>query len=119
MKLRITPQQLAAAPALQQIAMSAIMLGTNVEWLGNGAEYYLDHQGELYISHEQLQTCLDSGVEISEALLYSPVVSRSRLSDLVPADWVGAMKTDPGDEEQTVQKTWACLLYTSPSPRDS
>jgi hypothetical protein len=112
MKLRITPQQLAANPALQQIALSAIMLGTNVDWLGSGAEYYLDSNGELYISHEQVQICLDAGVEINEALLYSPVVSREDLQELVPADWDGALKPDPEDEEATVQKTWAEYTHT-------
>ncbi len=100
MKLKITPEQLAASPELQAIGMQAVLLGTRVEWEGDSSVYILDSNGEKYISTEQIQVCLDAGVEINEATLYSPVVPRTTLDNKVPSDWVGALKEDG------TTKTW-------------
>ena len=38
---------------------------------------------------------------------------------LAPSDWMVVKATETGGTMDSGWKTWSCLLYTSPSPRDS
>lgn len=106
MKLSITPEQLQASPELQQLAIWAVINGTNVTWESGVAEYDFDMAGEKYIQKEHMQLCLAAGVDIDGARVYSPVVPASVIDNKVPSSWAGAYKPDPDDPEAQVTKEW-------------
>lgn len=105
-RLTITPDQLQTSLDLQQLGMFFMLTGGANEWTGTGTIYYLDRKGELLITEDALNLCIATSVTIDRMSLYSPVVQEAKLSENVPSDWQGAMKSDPDNEENTLPKTF-------------
>jgi len=113
MKITITPQQLESSTELKELAAQFLRNGGVIERLNLALVYPFDEAGEMLLSNIAVDLILAAGAEIHGLSAYSPVVPLSTLDNKVPADWPGALKTDPNDPEKTVTKEWqeACRVW--------
>lgn len=94
MRIAPTSSQLAASESLTSAVLAKVIPEIRFE--------------QEAFSHAQIQYCFDNDIEITETLLYSPVLTQAQTEASVPTNWPDS-RVNEGTEEEPVwrQKTYA------------
>lgn len=102
-----TPEQYQSNDEFRALISMLIDNGGNPQWNNDGTtSVYIGDVGMGYVEQSAIQLCLDMGIRLESAKLYSPVIPKTTLDNKVPSSWPNAYKSDPDDPDKQITKEW-------------